>query len=241
MSDPEKLGRDILLIFFAEQLLQFSRGIELMLVRSRGARFYSAQTLDRDTGEILGKMPPLHSLLVGRNRSAGQPIPAMLQNRFDFFRRASFDLAFPDRQRSPPHLFEPFDGSPVALFVCTDFIQPKLGSRGREFEKPAVMPVPKAAVHEYRRPPLRKNQIRLSWQAPVMDKEAKAKAMEPSSDQHFRLGIFAPNAGHHPATHLRGDDISHRLLPSAGPAESRVPDILPAVHYWPAPQQDTAS
>jgi hypothetical protein len=39
--------------------------------------------------------------------------------------------------------------------------------------------------------------------------EAEALRMEAAPDQHFRLCVLAPDAGHHPAAHFGGNDVSH--------------------------------
>ena len=71
------------------------------------------------------------------------------------------------------------------------------------------MPMPKTAVYKYHRSPRGKDQIGAARQLANMQAVPKALLVQIAPDYDFRLGIFTPNAGHHPAANIRGDDVSH--------------------------------
>lgn len=73
-----------------------------------------------------------------------------------------------------------------------------------------VVTVPEAPMDEYHSIVFRKYEIRGSWQFAVMQPEAEAHAMQAPTYYHFRLGILASYAGHHPAADFRGNNVSHR-------------------------------
>ncbi len=62
-----------------------------------------------------------------------------------------------------------------------------------------IMSVPKASMDEdYGAIPW-KHKVWLAWQTLVMEDIAKAFGMQASANNHFGLGILAPDACHHPA------------------------------------------
>ncbi len=77
----------------------------------------------------------------------------------------------------------------------------------------AIVPVPEASVSEENSPVFRKNNIRISWQGAIMQPEAEPGRMQATSQRQFRFGVLTPDAGHHPAANLRGNNVSHERLP----------------------------
>lgn len=80
----------------------------------------------------------------------------------------------------------------------------------------AIMPVPKTAVSEENSPVFWKHDIWLARQGSVMQPEPEPGCMQATSQRKLRLGIFTPDAGHHPAAYFRGNNVRHELLPQVG-------------------------
>ena len=72
------------------------------------------------------------------------------------------------------------------------------------------MSMPKAAVNEDYGPVLGEHKVRFARQALVVEKIAKAVGMQPSPNNQFGLCILAPDACHHPASHLSRNNVSHQ-------------------------------
>lgn len=71
------------------------------------------------------------------------------------------------------------------------------------------MAVPEAAVHEDDRLMLRKDQIRPTWNALDVQSIPEATRMEAAPQHHFRLGVLAPDPGHHPGPCQVIHDVAH--------------------------------
>jgi hypothetical protein len=69
--------------------------------------------------------------------------------------------------------------------------------------------MPEAAMNKHHRAPLRKDEIRLSWQVFAMQAKAQTSGMQCTPKKHFRLGIARPDPGHHAAADIGRDDIRH--------------------------------
>lgn len=69
--------------------------------------------------------------------------------------------------------------------------------------------MPEAAMNEDYGAILRENEIGFAGQALVMKNVTEAACMQPLAHNHLRLRVFSPDAGHHPASHFRRDDVSH--------------------------------
>jgi hypothetical protein len=112
----------------------------------------------------------------------------------------SFESAFPNNGNFPAitqkHGYIVF----VTLHIGTNFFGPELRSCSWQTEQRAVfMAMPKASVDEYHRAILCEDHIGLSGKLPVMQPEPEAGTVQHFPDGYFRLGIFPPYAGHHPA------------------------------------------
>lgn len=79
----------------------------------------------------------------------------------------------------------------------------------------AIMTVPETSMGKENRPVSWKNDIGLSWQGALMEPEPETCRVQSASQYEFRFGVFTPDARHHPATHFRGNDVRHELLPLA--------------------------
>lgn len=62
---------------------------------------------------------------------------------------------------------------------------------------------------------LREDDIRLSWQGAIMQTEPETRRMQTTPQRQFWSGVLTPDAGHHPATDLRGNNVSHERRPMA--------------------------
>lgn len=69
--------------------------------------------------------------------------------------------------------------------------------------------MPKASMDEDYGPVFGKNKVGFAGQALVVKNITKASRVQASPDNHFRLCILPPDAGHHPASHFRRNDVSH--------------------------------
>lgn len=67
----------------------------------------------------------------------------------------------------------------------------------------AVVAMPETAVYEDHRLSRREYKVRLSRQLAVVKAIAEAERMQSAPDYNFRLCIFAPDSGHHPAADSR--------------------------------------
>ena len=77
----------------------------------------------------------------------------------------------------------------------------------------AIVAMPETAMDEDYGPIPGKHKVGLARQALVVEQIAKALCMEASPDNHFRFGIFAADARHHPASDFGRNDISHKRQP----------------------------
>jgi hypothetical protein len=59
------------------------------------------------------------------------------------------------------------------------------------------VPMPETALNEDNGPSAGQHNIRRSGQLPIMQAKTQTTSMKRSPEGHFRLGVFAPNAGHH--------------------------------------------
>jgi hypothetical protein len=64
-------------------------------------------------------------------------------------------------------------------------------------------------MDEYHRAMSWKNKIRSTGERPVMQPIAQSQTVQEAPNQHFRLGVFAANAGHHSRSDLRGYHVYH--------------------------------
>lgn len=71
------------------------------------------------------------------------------------------------------------------------------------------MPVPETAMHEYRRPVFRENDVGLAGQVSYMETEAITRAVKQLSKSDFRTSVLAPDAGHVPAAARGRNSIGH--------------------------------
>ena len=51
-----------------------------------------------------------------------------------------------------------------------------------------------------------------------MKTEPETRSVQSASKNHLRLGVGAPDAGHHPAADVDGDDVSHLQQAQPSPA-----------------------
>jgi len=72
--------------------------------------------------------------------------------------------------------------------------------------------MPEAAVNEDRNPTPRKHDIGNSGQVPPVKPEPKPGFKKGFPDEHFRFGVPAPDAGHHPAARWGVDDVCQAVL-----------------------------
>jgi hypothetical protein len=71
------------------------------------------------------------------------------------------------------------------------------------------MLMPEAAVHKNNRTKSSKDQVRTPWQEPIVHPVSQAEPMKKPTDAKLRSRILGANAGHHPASRRRINDV-HR-------------------------------
>lgn len=86
--------------------------------------------------------------------------------------------------------------------------------------------MPEAAHHVYRSVVASQNNIGRPGKATNMDTEAEAPAMEQAPHEKFGLCILSPDAGHHPASGRRVDDVDH---PGSQTTKERCPEASAAI------------
>lgn len=77
----------------------------------------------------------------------------------------------------------------------------------------AIVPVPEASVSKENRPVFWKDDIGLSREGAIMQPEPEPGRVQTVSQRQLRLRIFTPDASHHPAADLRGNNVSHVRQP----------------------------
>lgn len=73
----------------------------------------------------------------------------------------------------------------------------------------ALVSMPVTAVNKHHRTMTRKNQIRSTGQASVMQPKTQSSAMQKASDKHLRPGILATDSGHHARPNFRRHHVCH--------------------------------
>jgi hypothetical protein len=71
--------------------------------------------------------------------------------------------------------------------------------------------MPEASVHKDTRPILPKHQVRMSWQALMIQSIPESPFPQPTPHNHLRLRVLRPNSRHVIMTLLRGKTIHIRL------------------------------
>lgn len=127
-----------------------------------------------------------------------------------FYRQVPLQPTLPD-YKDPPAGIQKFDYCrTVPNDIHLEFSFPKLHiACGCSCILTALMPMPVAPVNKKHRTISDKDKIRRPRQIFCMEPVAQPSAMQEASDQHFRLGILAADAGHHPRSDLRRDDVCH--------------------------------
>lgn len=86
----------------------------------------------------------------------------------------------------------------VATNVLVEFFLPEHLIAGRcGCEATAGMPVPEASVNQNNSFPLWQNDIRATGKASVVQSITEPRGMQRLANDNFRLGMTAPDAGHH--------------------------------------------
>lgn len=106
--------------------------------------------------------------------------------------------AFPDNKHTPTRITDGCNGTVVPITVGVYLGPPEFGSGLRNPEIFAIcMSMPEAPMHENNAPEFRQNDVGFSRKARHMQPEPETRRMKPTSQDHFRLCIRRPDAGHH--------------------------------------------
>ena len=104
---------------------------------------------------------------------------------------------------------------------------PEVDASAGPFEQMALVTVPEAAVNKDDGTTGRKDQIRFSWQATVMEAKPESARMKSSANCQFGPRVLSANTGHHSTARSAIDDVNQRLEASAEDKSAQRP--LPAL------------
>jgi len=121
-------------------------------------------------------------------------------------------LASPDYQNTPAKLRKLFLHALITAHVAVELFLPERSVVGWCGSVAATfVPVPEATVHENNSTVPRKDQVRFSGQFSLQS-VTQASAVQVFSYDQLRLGVLAPDAGHHSASGGSIDNIGHWLV-----------------------------
>jgi len=104
----------------------------------------------------------------------------------------------------------------IAPDVLLELRKPEgLVAGGRRSKAASWVTVPEAALHLHDRMPLWQHNVGPAGQPPVMKTKPKACRMKGLADHDFRFGVAPLDAGHHPRTGFRFNNV-HRDDKSPG-------------------------
>jgi hypothetical protein len=115
----------------------------------------------------------------------------------------SFYRTFPYCENTPAFGLQLGQGNIIARPVPRNLVLPEFFPRCRPFEQMTTMPMPEAAVNEYDRAVLGKDEIRAARQFASLQAEAETEGMQSAADDQFRSRIAPPDTAHVEATLLR--------------------------------------
>jgi hypothetical protein len=81
----------------------------------------------------------------------------------------------------------------------------------------AVVPVPKTTMNKDYSLVFGKYKVRFARKALVVEDVPEALGMKTPTDDHFGLRVLAADTGHHPASCLGRNDVSHGRMPVPAP------------------------
>ena len=84
------------------------------------------------------------------------------------------------------------------------------------------MTVPKAAMNENRRPVLWKHDVGCSWEVLDMQSIAEPCLVKLVTKHEFRIRVTVSDFGHHSATDMACNDVSHELTSFFSSATSQL-------------------
>lgn len=123
-------------------------------------------------------------------------------------------FTFPHLDNAPSESLQRSLVSPIPANVAIELGRPELGSSLRDGGKPAVVPMPEAAMHEDDRSMLPEDKIGSPGKRFAVQPEAKAEPMYQRAHDELWLSVLATYAGHHPGAHLGRDDV-HSMRPAS--------------------------
>lgn len=147
------------------------------------------------------------------------------------------NFALPDNHDSPANFFELQLHCPVSPNVSLKLLAPEIGPRLRLVtEAAALVPVPKAPVHQNDRLMARKDNIGFAGQASYVETKPVTKTVQPRPNRQLRLGIAPTNARHQRRTLILGKNINHSSHhqtrnPTPSPVQRSGRPELPAWHW----------
>jgi hypothetical protein len=124
--------------------------------------------------------------------------------------------ALPNHRHTPTLFAQPNLIAPVAGYIFSEFFEPEFWSRSwRGCILASLVAVPKAALDQNHRVPLRQYDIRGAGQAPVVQAESEAARVEGAPKFNLRSGMLTPDARHHPRTGRRINNVDQCISPGA--------------------------
>jgi hypothetical protein len=122
----------------------------------------------------------------------------------------------PEDDHSPSRNFKFTLCSSIARHVTLELALPELGTRLGDVRQPAVVAVPKAAVHKEGDTPAPEDDIGFSGKLPCMEPKSVAHCVQEPANGHLRSRVAASDTAHEDAALGRAHDVGpHTRLASA--------------------------
>ncbi len=144
-------------------------------------------------------------------RPVNQPVHNSRNNFFKRSARFSFQCTFPYGQDVPAVLLEFVVVSQVNFPVSGKFFPPKLLPGFWPFEQMAVVPMPETPVDKDDRIIFWQDQVRFTGKTFVVKPVTESFSEKRFSYHQLWLGVLSTDAGHHAATRLLANNISHMI------------------------------
>lgn len=120
------------------------------------------------------------------------------------------EAAFPHHGNAPARCPERFDIPGIPLDILAELLLPEFrtGCWGRGVSA-ASMTMPETSMHEDRDVPFSHDYVRATWKFSTMQAITVSGGVECASEDQFRFGILATDAGHHAGARFLVDNVSH--------------------------------
>lgn len=130
-----------------------------------------------------------------------------------------FQRTFPDNANAPAGFPQRSDTPGISRDIPGNLQMPEILAGFWPLKEVTAVSMPETAMDEQHGVPLGEHHVGLSGKGSV-NSETKASRVKGLAEEDFRLRVLSPDAGHHPASYFRRNDVSH--LPRGGVAPAAV-------------------